>query len=156
MKTALKYSPLGAIYANPLLLAYSAGLFDGDGCVLISKHHQEGRKHPTYRLCLSLVQNCHTTVTHFQSVLELQACLVEVRRSQQQNRQVYDLRYDGIHALRVLQLLKPYLVRKAVEAQVAIDFWRKCAMGVLPGCNGIPDSVWKDRERFYKKLQRLK
>jgi hypothetical protein len=156
MTPALKYSPLGAFDANPLHLAHSAGLFDGDGCVLISKQMQPGRKHPTYRLCLSLVQNCHRTVTRFQDVLGLQACLVEVRRTLQQNRQVYDLRYDGIHALRVLHLLMPYLVRKAVEAEVAIDFWNDCAMGVLPGSNGLPESVWKAREQYYKKLQRLK
>jgi hypothetical protein len=156
MKTALKHPPLGAIDANPLHLAHAAGLFDGDGCVLISKQHQAGRKHPTYRLCLSLVQNCHKTITHFQSVLGLQACLVEVRRTRQQNRQVYDLRYDGIHAVRALQLLQPYLVRKAVEAQVAIKFWSDCQMGVLPGCSGMPDAVWKARYRFYKKLQKLK
>ncbi len=156
MSPALKCSPLGGYTANPLLLAHSAGLFDGDGCVIISKQHQEGRKNPTYRLCLSLVQNCHKTVKHFRKVLGLRSCLIEVPRTREQNRQVYDLRYDGVHALRALQILQPHLVRKQIEAQVAIDFWFQCFMGVLPGPNGFPESVWKDRERFYKKLQRLK
>ena len=137
-------------------LAYCAGLFDGDGCVLISKQHQSGRKNPTYRLCLSLIQNCFKTVRHFQSVVGLQACLVEVRRTAKQNRQVWDLRYDGHHALRALQLMQPYLVRKAIEAEVAREFWDVCHMGVLPGPRGLDLEIWKERERYYKKLRRLK
>lgn len=156
MTPALKFSPLGAYDADPLKLAHSAGLFDGDGCVIVSKQHQPGRKHATYRLCLSLVQNCHTTIQHFKEVMGLQAHIHEVPRKTQQNRQVYDLRYDGIHALRVLQLLYPHLVRKKIEAEVAIEFWSECAMGVLPGPNGLPDHIWQARERYYKKLQRLK
>lgn len=156
MTPALKCSPLGAYDANPRHLAWAAGLFDGDGCVLISKQSQPGRKHPTYRLCLSVVQNCITTAERFQEILGLQACLVAVPRTSKQNRKVYDLRYDGIHALRALQLMQPDLVRKLIEADVAIAAWSECAFGVLPGPNGLPDSIWKARERYYKKLQRLK
>jgi hypothetical protein len=156
MTPALKFSPLGGYDADPRKLAWAAGLFDGDGCVLISKQSQPGRKNPTYRLCLSVVQNCRDTVERFQEVLGLQSCLVVVRRTSKQNRRVYDLRYDGVHALRVLQLLKPDLYRKALEADVAIEAWRHCAMGVLPGCGGLPASVWKAREQYYKKLRRLK
>lgn len=156
MTPAMKCSPLGAIDAAPREIAWAAGLFDGDGCVLISKQQQPGRAHPTYRLCLCLVQNCIETVKRFRRILGLKACLVTVRRTNQQNRVVYDLRYDGVHALRVLQLLKPDLFRKAVEADVAIEAWSRCAMGVLPGCAGLPDAVWKAREQYYKKLQRLK
>lgn len=156
VKSALKFSPLGAYDSPPVTLSYCAGLFDGDGCILISRQLQPGRKRPTYRLVLSLVQNCRITVEHFQKALGLQACLVQVARTRKQNRQVYDLRFDGVHALRALQLLQPYLVRKKLEAEVAIDFWRQCALGVLPGCQGLPESIWKLRESFYKKLQRLK
>lgn len=156
MTPAMKCSPLGAYDADPRKLAWAAGLFDGDGCVLISKQQQPGRPNPTYRLCLCLVQNCYETVKRFQEILGLHSCLVKVRRTTQQNRVVYDLRYGGVHALRVLQLLKPDLFRKAVEADVAIEAWQHCAMGVLPGCSGLPESVWKARESYYKKLQRLK
>jgi hypothetical protein len=156
MTPALKCSPLGQYDADPRLLAWAAGLMDGDGCVFISKQLQRGRKHPTYRLCVSVVQNCHETITRFQQALGLSACLVPVRRTSQHNRRVYSLQYDGVHALRALQLLKPDLFRKSVEASVAIEAWTVCAMGVLPGCGGLPASVWRAREYYYKKLQRLK
>lgn len=156
MKPALKHSPLGGYNANPLQLAWAAGLFDGDGCVLISKQFQPGRKNATYRLCLSVVQNCPRTLRHFRKILGLRSCLVDVARTTQQNRDVQDLRFDGVHALRVLQLLRPHLVRKRQEADVAIKAWRECAFGVLPGCSGFPPAVWKARETYYKKLRNLK
>lgn len=156
MTPALKCSPLGHYDADPRRLAWAAGLMDGDGCVFISKQMQRGRKNATYRLCVSVVQNCFDTISRFRDVLGLQACLVPVRRTNQHNRRVYSLQYDGVHALRVLQLLKSDLYRKSTEAGVAIEAWQECAMGILPGCAGLPDSVWRAREYYYKKLRRLK
>ncbi len=156
MTTALKLSPLGGYTAKETDLAWAAGLFDGDGCILISKQHQPGRKNPTYRLTLSLVQNDYQTITYFKRLLALKSCLVTVPRTTGQNRNVYDLRYDGVHALRALQLLKPYLRRKQIEAVVAVEAWIHCAWGVLPGWRGLPPEVWKKRERYYKKLKALK
>ena len=36
------------------------------GCIFVSRQHMEGRKNPSYRLCLSLVQNDLKTVQNFQ------------------------------------------------------------------------------------------
>ena len=141
---------------QPVDLAYCAGLFDGDGTIGISKQYQAGRKNPTYRLCLALVQNCFKTVCHFQAVVGVHACLIAVKRTTSQNRQVWDLRYDGRHALQVLGLLLPYLVRKSVEAAVAQEFWWACHMGAFPGARGLDAEIWQERERYYKKLRRLK
>ncbi len=52
MTPALKSSPLGHFDANPRHLAWAAGLFDGDGCVHISKQTQPGRKAPDLSLVL--------------------------------------------------------------------------------------------------------
>lgn len=137
-------------------LAYCAGLFDGDGWVGISCQKLPARKNPTYRLSLSLVQNDYTTINHFREVMGVQHCLVEVRRSKAHNKQIYDLRYDARHALTVLHLMLPHLVRKQIEAEVAFDFWTVCRMGVLPGPNGLPKEVWKDRASFFTKMRKLK
>ena len=67
------------------------------------------------RLTLSIVQNDFTTIKHFLDVMGVKHCLVEVRRSKAHNKQIYDLRYDARHALTVLQLMLPYLVRKRIE-----------------------------------------
>ena len=137
-------------------LAYCAGLFDGDGCISISKTHRPDRKNPTYRLCLSLVQNCLMTVKRFQGVIDVLSMLVEPTRTVQQNRQVYDLRYDGKNSLRVLEMLRPYLVRKSAEADVAIQFMLLGKMSVHTGPKGAPPEIWKIREQLYRKLRALK
>jgi len=142
--------------AAPTDLAYCAGLFDGDGWVGISRQKMPERKNPTYRLTLSLVQNDYPTISHFREVMGVQHCLVEVRRSKAHNKQIYDLRYDARHALTVLHLMLPHLVRKKIEAEVAFDFWNVCSMGVLPGPKGLPKQVWKDRAAFFTKMRKLK
>jgi hypothetical protein len=139
-----------------LQIAWCAGLFDGDGCVVIAKQMQPGRKNISYRLTLSVVQNCYKTVDHFRTLVGIPHCLVEIRRTIQHNRQVYDLRYDGRHSVAALRLLMPFLVRKSIEAQAALDFWIAGSMGVHPGRNGLSADVWITREKYYKKLRKLK
>jgi len=142
--------------SRDLELAWCAGMFDGDGCVFISRQKMAGRKNRTYRLVLSLVQNCNVTADHFRATLGLPHCLVAVRRSVSHNRQIYDVRYDGVHALTALRLMEPFLVRKRIEAVAARQFWKECRMGVLPGPKGLPPEVWRNRERYYWKLHNLK
>lgn len=143
-------------YPRLLQLAWAAGIFDGDGCVIISNTLQPGRKNRTYRLTLSLVQNCYCTIEHFRDTLALPNFLAKIRRTKKHNRQVYDLRYDGRHAVAALKLMQPYLVRKSTEGEVALEFWIDGCMGVLPGRNGIPQDIWKTRARFCKKMKKLK
>lgn len=142
--------------SHMLRLSWAAGLFDGDGCVLISKQQLPGRKNLSYRLCLCLVQNCYGTVDRFRGILALPHCLIELRRRKQHNRQIYDLRYVGQHAVKALQLMQPYLFRKSMEAEAALDFWSEGRMGVMPGVKGLPLEVWETRARYFKKLKKLK
>ena len=131
-------------------------MFDGDGSIGISRQYMPGRKNATYRLVLSVVQNCHVTIQTFRDYVAVPHCLVEVKRSPQHNHQIYDLRYDGRHAMAVLELLYPHLVRKRIKAEVADDFWHICQMGLLPGCGGLTPQVWRDRAYFYEKMKALK
>jgi hypothetical protein len=138
------------------MYAYCAGLFDGDGCIYISKTHTPGRKNPTYRLCMSLDQNCRVTVECFQKVLNVQCHLTQIPRTVQHNRQAYSLRFDGVHAAQALRLLRPYLVRKGIEADVGLEFLESGQTSLHPGPKGTPAEVWRLREALYKKLKALK
>jgi len=147
---------LPANLTHLLNLNWCAGFYDGDGCGTISKQQLPGRKHPTYRLRLYVVQNCHATLRHFQSVIDESCCFTQVTRRMDHNKQVYVLAYEGRHALAVLNKLEPYLIRKRIEAQAAIQFWALARMGTYSGPNGFPPEVWQEREYWYRKLQRLK
>ena len=137
-------------------LAYCAGLFDGDGCIFISRQQLPGRKNLTYRLWLSIVQNDLETLQKFHRNIGGPHFLAVIKRQVTHNRQVYDLRYSGLHALRALRLIHDDLIRKKCESEVAQEFWTEGLMGVLPGPKGLPPDIWKIRERFRRKLSKLK
>ena len=59
---------------------------------------------------LSLVQNCYRTIEHFRDTLASPNFLAKIRHTKKHNRQVYDLRYDGRHAVAALKLMQPYQV----------------------------------------------
>lgn len=77
-------------------------------------------------------------------------------RTVDHNRQVYDLRYDGRHALAALRLMEPFLVRKKTEAQTAFAFYAEASMGVHPRSSSYALEVWVIRERYFKKMKKLK
>lgn len=140
-------------------LAWAAGLFDGEGCISISKQMQAGRKNPTYRLRLDVCQNNRETLQRFRGILAGQGAIghfYEVRRTTLTNRQVYILVYDGSNAAAALSALLPYLVRKRPEAEVALEYMQVAQVGCLPGPRGLPASVWKTREAYRRRLQRMK
>ena len=154
--TAPDNPPSPEAQARDLDLAWCAGMFDGDGCVSISRVWTAGRKNRTYRLGAVLVQNCEFTTAHFHTILGQPHCLVAVRKTDRHRRQIYEVRYDGLHALAALRLMEPFLVRKRAEAVAAREFWAECRMGVLPGVTGLQPEVWRRREGYYWKLRQLK
>ena len=137
-------------------LAWAAGFIDGEGCIAVSRVRLHGRKNETYRMTLNVTQNHLPALLRLQQVLGQPSHLYQVRRTVQHNKQVHSLNYDGIHALRAIARVAPYLVRKRMEARVALSYRRRGAMGVHPGPTGYPAHVWRWREHVRRKLQRLK
>lgn len=146
----------GSAITTELMHAYCAGLFDGDGCIYISRTHTRERKNPTYRLCVNFAQSCAVTVNRFRDVLGVTGYLYEVARTTQHNRQAYSLNFDGKCAVQVIQILRPYLLRKSAEADLALQFWNTCSVSLHPGPKGTPPEVWAKREALYRKMRALK
>ncbi len=46
--------------------AWAAGFFDGDGCTSITRQQVQGRKNETFRLRLTIAQNCLETLQVFE------------------------------------------------------------------------------------------
>jgi hypothetical protein len=137
-------------------VAWAAGLLDGEAWIGVSCTRQPGRKNPTYRPVVTVVQNCPQTLARLRWVLGESSHLHELTRRMAHNRQVYSLTYDGAHALRVLARVAPFLVRKRMEARVALSYRRRGWMGVHPGPKGYPPHVWKARRELCLKLKKLK
>ena len=138
------------------LIAWAGGFADGEACVGLSKQHLTGRKNPTYRLRLEISQNHLGCLAKFASALGINPTIYLVNRTTQHNKQVYTMPVCDAHAYRALGLLLPHLERKRDEALVARQAYIDGQLNVHPGCAGFPPEIWKLRERFYKKLRRMK
>jgi hypothetical protein len=137
-------------------LAWCAGFFDGDGCISIVKQWLPGRKNATFRLRLTLVQNCIETLKAFQRTVQERSFMATPGPRVEHNRQIYSLIYDGRHALNVLHKLEPHLVRKRTTALAAMRFWREGRMGAYPGPSGFDKEIWAARDYWFNKLKRMK
>lgn len=137
-------------------LAWCAGFVDGEGCIHISKTKIQGRKNPTYRLVLSIVQNHIGSLKRVARALGQPDRFYTVKRSVGMNRDAFALNICDQNAHRSLKLLLPYLARKAPEAQVAIEAYEAGQMNIHPGAKGHELAIWEDREWYYKKLRRMK
>jgi len=137
-------------------LAWAAGFTDGEGCIHLSKQFQFGRKSPTYRPRLDVSQNNREVLVRLREVIDENAGLYAVKLLPNHTQQPYSLVFDGEHALRAIAKLRPYLFRKAVEADVMLTYPELGSMGIHPGPKGYAPEVWTERERIYRHLQVLK
>ncbi|MDI1269259.1 MAG: hypothetical protein PSV40_09195 [Polaromonas sp.] len=136
-------------------LEWAAGMLDGDGCIAVIRQPFRNRR-PIYRLIVSIVQNCRQTLEHFRRCVDVDGVIYDVKRKLEHNKQVYTLNYSGPKALLVIQRLRAYLVRKRLEALVAISFCLNGQISRRFGPRGVPTDVEAVRVAHYLKLRALK
>lgn len=142
-----------------MALAWAGGLTDGDGCLHIAKQtfSDPARAHrPNFRMRLTISQSNLPVLQYFQQVVGETGCVSAAKRTLQQNKQHYNLTYDGKKALTVIRKLRPFLVGKLPEALVMMAFARQCRINEHPGPGGQLPRIWRLREAYYKKLRRMK
>jgi hypothetical protein len=101
-------------------------------------------------------QNNREVLVRLREVIDENSGLYAVKLQPNHSQQPYNLVYDGEHALRAIAKLRPYLFRKAVEADVLLTYPELASMGIHPGPGGYAPEVWTERERIYRRLQELK
>ena len=149
-------SNLCPAFKKLLEVSYSAGVVDGEGCIVFSKTTYAGRKNPAYRLVLSISQNNHALLVRVARALDVPPRIYPIKRTPGMNRDAEVLSIADQDAHRVLMTLLPHLTRKAAEAALAIDAYERGHFRVHPGPRGHAPEVWVFREWCYKKLQRMK
>lgn len=95
--------------------AYLAGFFDGEGCIGIYKN---GKR--SHHLRLQLVQNESRVVTAMFSELQLRFGGNFRGHFSPNGRSKYNLQLNGDKAVAFLEVLRPYLVLKRPQAELAI------------------------------------
>jgi hypothetical protein len=137
-------------------IEWAAGFVDGEGCIHIARQTYRGKRRETWKLRCYISQNDLEVLEHFRGAVGIDAPIYKVRRTKQQNKQVYTLNFEGKKAMALVALLMPHLIRKREEAQAAMTYWVEGRVGKRWGPKGIPPEIAAFRERMYFKLRSLK
>jgi len=74
-----------------------------------------------YRARVHIPQNDLPTLHAFQDRVGVHCKLIQLPHRESYTRPIYQLNFDGVHAFNLLKKLRPYLVRKAAEADVILS-----------------------------------
>ena len=128
--------------------------FSGLACPVLQRHVD--RVTPSVRIRVAIVQNDHYVLQVLKNVLGERGALNVLKRQPCQNRQPYQLQYDGGHAIAVLKKIRPYLVRKASEADACLQLFVEGRLNQFPGPKGFPPEVHRAREYWVNRIGRMK
>ncbi|WP_273150776.1 LAGLIDADG family homing endonuclease [Methylophaga thiooxydans] len=141
-------------------VAWAAGFIDGEGCIHIMKQKfnsgKNGEIKYSHILRVHIAQNNLEVLEYLREVLGLHGNIHKLRRTIDTNRQGYTLNYSSSHAFELVKLIKPYLIRKLPEAEAVVAFWKEGKLDMRTGRKSLPQKIWGIRERWYRKLKRMK
>lgn len=134
--------------------AYVAGLFDGEGCVYITRQLPSDRRpdlvSPTYSLGLKIAMGHETAIKFLRDTFALGS--IHVVHGVQHNR-AWSWALTSNRAEIVLRILRPYLIVKSEEADLALAF---AALPRTRGSRRTPPEVTSKRDDLYVALRRAK
>lgn len=155
-------SPISSATPEPTLgelLAWCAGMIDGEGCLHIARqtYTSAARRHrPTYVFRLSIGQSDYLALLIMLRVLGGNGRIYPVKRRRGMNKQPYVLVFSGPSAYAALRRVHPHLRVKKAQADMAFEFEREGRINEHRGPQGQLPEIWALRERYYRKLQRMK
>lgn len=106
--------------------AWLAGFVDADGCISIAKEHdyRKGDDYIHYRPALQISNTDEHTMRYIHSWLAVGG-MTKHKRRKRQHRQIYHyMLRNHRELLQVLLQIRPYLVTKAEQADLVIEFIR--------------------------------
>lgn len=141
-------------------IAWAAGLFDGEGCVSIGYIPPSKRNdllNPSYRLMIKVTMGCKETVHEFGRIVGQGTFQDHVSKKKRVNAS-YSWIAMSRKAERVLILLRPYLITKVKEADVALQFMAlpDGRTGGAGGCQPLDPKLLLARHLLYLKCCELK
>lgn len=133
-------------------LAYIAGFFDGEGCVVINKYiHTNGKEYSQMRVIISN--------TNLEVLTQIQARFggaILSKNVSGNHKRGYELRLLSWSGANILKFMLPYLIVKSKQARVGIEF-----QNTMDGYCGnqyktkLPDEVIEVRAKLRQRLMLL-
>lgn len=144
------------ISTSETILAYTAGLIDGEGYIGVDRNaarrEHSIRQNDFYRL------NVAVTVTDKSMIDFLMANFGGNSRQRKRHtcnkKLVYEWHLYGGNAVLFLQAIKPYMVAKADQADLAEKF-RSSFSGGIYCKSGTPEAVVRFRHECYEKFKEI-
>lgn len=144
---------------NEIELAWSAGLIDGEGCITISYSeaiHFKGSRNPVHSLYLKVTMTHEPTIRHIHDLFQLGS--VQVHLPGKTAKANWNVAYSWLccsnQAAQAIRMVRPYLITKANEADIALEF------AAIPRSKGssntIPPEVIQARHDCYIRLSQAK
>ncbi len=145
---------------NETFLAWAAGFFDGEGCVMIELSKEKGCRH-------GVRTSLHTTVTQtslpcLQLFLEAFGGRIITSESRTPQGRRWAVQHRWVtrneEAAEFLQKVKPYLVVKKEQAEIALTYPLRASNGRKYGnkSNPIPDEVMEARLAVRQMLKNIR
>lgn len=103
-------------------IAYCAGLFDGEGCIIIRRHKTSLDRSDLYSLMITLTNTNHIAVDTMMSVFDCGSIMKHIRIPP--SRDCYVWQCYGRNAFIVLSILKPYIKLKSKQIEVIEEFMK--------------------------------
>lgn len=141
-------------------IAYIAGLFDGEGSIMIVRHAGENymritkRKTPGYSVSLSLGMIDRQLIEWLKNKLNVGNIHCEkIYHAKRPMYRWYVKNKKG--CVHVLNMLMPFLRGKKQQAELQIQFINEC-LGLVNKRNaGVPEELNAKREKYWLKMKEL-
>lgn len=108
---------------QPVQWAYLAGIFDGEGSVTLRNSYSRKGKTSTYSLSVTVVCGCHgEAIAKINSLVGTKT--LEKINDKGNKRPAWRVRLHSKQALRFLEGVRPFLLMKVEQTDLAIEFER--------------------------------
>ena len=145
---------------DSLILAYLAGIIDGEGCIAIYGYHgnwimSHGKRHRGFRLDVKVGMGEPEAV---QLLMKTFGGSIYVRKiTPNGNKPSYSWTVSAKLAIACLRQLIPFLRVKKAQAEIALEFWDvREAMGHKYGWNPYSESEFAKLVDYGEKLKQEK
>jgi hypothetical protein len=143
--------------------AYLAGLIDGEGCISILSHTQNGRLKHTLNLKISSSDLAVLNYLRDKYEMGYVSCSAKDGANGENCRAVYAWGASSQKARILIEMAMPYMLIKKEQADIAIKFQETmrpvghygAIKGVI-GSGATPDETVYQRERYKQALSQLK
>lgn len=115
---------------TPAIIAYIAGIVDGEGCIRISMRQPDGKtgkghlRQPSYCLRVKVANTDKSLIDWLQVIFtgSIQECSSEQRRAKTGHSQAWEWKLDSNKGMEFLRMIEPFLRTKRNQAILAIEY----------------------------------